>query len=259
MKLRIGHMLRSSLGNRAAGLVIRRLRKLTRTDHAARRKLLGRWVPQGALVFDLGANVGELTQVFVGLGAGVVAVEPLPECVAELHRRFAGGSPVHIVAAAVGAGAGTAMLHVGSISEVSTLSPAFREAYGDQAGVDWSETVEVTTTTLDALIAAHGLPAFAKLDLEGHEPAALAGLTTALPALSIEYNARLRPQALACIERLEVVAQSEKYRWNFSPYESYELALPHWLGAAEMRAWLSALPMATQTGDLYAELDRQRT
>ncbi len=223
----------------------------------ARRQLLGRWVKPGALVFDLGANIGELSAVFAEMGAGVIAVEPHPDCIAELHRRFSGRWPVHIVGAAVSAETGHAQLHLGSMSEISTLSDSFRAAYADQPGVHWMPPTDVVTTTLDALIAAHGLPAFAKLDLEGHEPAALAGLSQPLPALSIEYNARLRDQALACIERLETLAGGGRYRWNLSPYEHYRFALPRWRSGAEMASWLAEQPESLQTGDLYAELRNQ--
>ena len=223
------------------------------TPHA-RRQLLGRWVTPHALVFDLGANIGELSAVFAEMGAGVVAVEPHPDCIAELHRRFSGRWPVHIVGAAVSAEIGHAQLHLGSMSEISTLSDTFRAAYAGQEGVHWLPPTEVVTTTLDALIAAHGVPVFAKLDLEGHEPAALEGLSRPLPALSIEYNARLRDQALACIDRLETLAGDGRYRWNLSPYEHYQFALPGWLTAAEMARWLTEQPASLQTGDLYAEL-----
>ena len=62
---------------------------------------------------------------------------------------------------------------------VSTTSDAWREARGHEAGfagVEWNRTVDVEATTLDALIAAYGEPAFVKLDVEGAEAAALQGL-----------------------------------------------------------------------------------
>ena len=42
----------------------------------------------GELVFDIGANTGHLTQVFLSLGARVVCVEPHPDCVKALKKKF---------------------------------------------------------------------------------------------------------------------------------------------------------------------------
>ena len=59
---------------------------------------------------------------------------------------------------------------------VSSVSPAFVEAARGAPGWEtqrWSETVDVEVTTLDALIAKHGVPAFIKLDVEGFEAEAL--------------------------------------------------------------------------------------
>lgn len=46
------------------------------------------FVKSGDLVFDVGANVGNRTAVFLRLGARVVAVEPHASCVAELTNRW---------------------------------------------------------------------------------------------------------------------------------------------------------------------------
>ena len=46
------------------------------------------FVPAGGLAFDIGAHTGNRLHAFLALGARVVAVEPQPELVARLERRF---------------------------------------------------------------------------------------------------------------------------------------------------------------------------
>ena len=55
--------------------------KINFTDEQAEamKKLYGQFVKPGDLVFNVGANVGTRTQIFVDLGAEVVAFEPQPE------------------------------------------------------------------------------------------------------------------------------------------------------------------------------------
>jgi FkbM family methyltransferase len=228
-------------GNRQRALAMQRLYRL--------------FVQPGDLVFDIGAHVGDRVAAFRRLDARVVAVEPQPALTTTL-RLFYGRDPkVTIEAVAVGSHAGTIELNINLDNPtVSTASADFIEAAANAPewkGQAWNKRVTVPLTTLDALIARHGLPAFIKIDVEGFEAAALAGLTQAVKALSFEFTTIQRDVALACVERCVALGYA---RFNAALGETQKLVHAEWIGADAIARWIAELPQDANSGDIYARL-----
>ena len=213
-----------------------------------------RFLRPGSVAFDIGAHVGDRAASFLRLGARVVAVEPQPR-LARLLRLLM-RDRIRVERRLVGARPGTATLHLNTANPtIATASTGFIASAAGAAGWEgqrWDAALTLPVTTLDALIAAHGTPDFIKIDVEGYEAEALAGLSGPVPALSFEFTTIQRDVAHACLARLAALG----YRhFNACLGESMRFAHPAPVGAAAIAAWLAALPHAANSGDIYASLD----
>jgi len=159
------------------------------------------FVSKNDLVFDVGANIGDYSEIFVGLGARVVAVEPNAQLV-PLLRRITPRNRVAIECIALGSREGTAKLYLCGKNYLATLSRdwiSVAERSQRFAGIKWSEQVAVPVSTLDTLINKYGTPQFIKIDVEGFENEVLAGLSTLPGFLSFEFNSEFVEGAAFCL------------------------------------------------------------
>jgi FkbM family methyltransferase len=221
-------------------------------DSAAMDRLYGRFIKPGDLVFDVGSHVGDRIAAFRRLGGRVVACEPNPPLVKTLRLIYGRDRNVTVEPVAVGATSGEIDMNINVDNPtVSTASRDFVQASRGAPGWEgqvWGKTIKVGVTTLDALIACHGVPAFIKIDVEGYEAEALAGLTQAVPALSFEFTTIQRDVAHACLARCAALGYA---RYNAALGESQALVHETWQDAQAMGAWLDALPMEANSGDVY--------
>jgi len=217
-------------------------------------RFYAQFIQPNELCFDIGAHVGNRVQVWAGLGARVVALEPQPHCMRLLRRWYGKHPNVTLLEEAVGATSGTQSLFISQRTPtVSTLSQEWIETVQERdasfAHVEWDEAIPITVTTLDALIAQYGEPVFCKIDVEGYELAVLEGLSQPIQALSFEYIPATIEASLACLSRL---AELAPYEFNWSQSESHRLQSPTWLTSAQMRHLLHEMKVDSGSGDIYA-------
>jgi FkbM family methyltransferase len=199
----------------------------------------------GDLIFDVGANEGFKTDLFLRLGARVIAIEPDETNQTILREKFLRfrlvRRPLVIIGKAVSDKSAIETMWVdGPGSAVNTLSQKWattlkgnkaRHTYGHQ-GLDFSRQRNVETTTLEELISAHGVPAFIKIDVEGYELNVIRSLQRPVAYVSFEVNLpEFRPEGIQCIDLLGRLAADG--RFNYAVDCEQGLELEKWLGADE--------------------------
>lgn len=235
-----------------AGLVRSIAIYLGRPDRTrAQARFYARLLSPGDLTFDIGAHMGSRSRALVKAGARVVAVEPQDACLKVLRATLP--RAVTLVPMAVGAAPGRAELLVAPRHPtVTTLSAGFRRDAAALPGfghVEWSDRQETEVTTLDALIAAHGVPAYVKIDVEGHEAEVLAGLSQPVALVSLEVIPGLIPRAATAFDRLEALG---RYRFNVARGEEAAFLFDDWQDRAALTQWLTGLPPGSKPVDVYA-------
>jgi FkbM family methyltransferase len=193
---------------------------------------------KGNLIFDIGANQGYKTDIFLRLGARVVAVDPDEENQRLLRQRFLKyritPKKVDIEGRAVSDAISIQTMWIDAPgSAKNTLNTKWVEIlrndpkrFGQR--LDFAGEKQVETVTLEKLIATYGIPFFIKIDVEGHEPSVLRGLNRSVPYLSFEVNLpEFQVEGLQCIDILRERATDG--RFNYAVDCERGLMLENWM------------------------------
>jgi FkbM family methyltransferase len=208
-------------------------------------------VTEGDLCFDIGANVGDITEILVELGARVVCVEPQDTCLQHLRDRFGNNKHVIIVGKAVADSEGYSELYVcEDAPTISTMSSRWINEGRFSHDYKWTARRRVPMTTLDALILLHGLPAFCKIDVEGSEKRVLDGLSRRIPLISFEFTREFFDDAKKCMNRLSSMGSVEI---NCSLGESMKFLFRTWVTPNELCEALCPMENQLLWGDIYAK------
>jgi FkbM family methyltransferase len=229
------------------------------------------------LIFDIGANHGLKTRIFIELGARVIAVDPDGSNQKTLTERFLAyrlrKKPVVVVGKAVSDQNGHETFWVSEPGfEMNTLNPKWVETLGKDSArfgrtFQFREKRQVETVTLEQMISSYGLPFYIKIDVEGYEPNVLKGLQTAVPYLSFEVNLPdFRSEGEQCIARLREIAPHGVFncaagnRLVFSEWVSHDnfaMVFPEITETSVEVFWRTQIPKAMPLGRA-ARIERSR-
>lgn len=215
-------------------------------------KFLSEFIDPGCLVFDIGAHIGDKTQLYRACEAQVICLEPQPACCEHLKERFKNDPLVTIIPKGVAAKPGTLQLSICSqATTISTFSSRWREESRFANNYRWDRVIEVEVTTLDHLIEIYGCPQFCKIDVENYEYEVLLGLHSPIPYLSFEAAYEVLDYTTLCIEYLETLGY---HSFNFALEEGSRLVNEKWLSGKEVIQLIQTLAVENPLvwGDIYA-------
>lgn len=208
-------------------------------------KFYSNFVSPGDLVFDVGAHIGRMTEVFLSLGARVVCVEPVPHCIKILKKKFGNNDNVKIVEKGLSDREGKLTFY---ICEKRCSFSTFSEKYKPKI----TKKIQVPVTTLDLVIEKFGKPKFCKIDVEGFELQVLRGLSSKICFMSFEFTEKLLEDTKFCIDHILCLG---KAKFNFSFYNQFKLTSKKWLNSKQLLDKLESEPNKYLWGDIYVKLE----
>ncbi len=178
------------------------------------------------VIFDVGANEGFISYFFLEENFKVIAIEPDKRNQKILATKFKDNNQFKLIKKGVSDEQKKAPFFIHNRnSSLNTFSSKWKESIEfkkqDEGFSPKKEFIELTT--LDQIIQNEGIPAFIKIDVEGHELEVIQGLNTRIPLLSFEANfPEFKEETFLILERLTMVDKVCKF--NFSINFELELS-----------------------------------
>ncbi len=213
---------------------------------------LKQFISPNELVFDVGANIGKKTDLYLEAGAHVICIEPQANCCEILQKKYGSSSRVRIVSKGLSYYNGTVSFSVCSqANTISTCSKEWQTSSRFTGDYVWDKQITIPVTTLDDLIEQFGKPVFCKIDVENYEFEVLKGLSQPIRFLSFEFAHETAYNTQRCLDRLTELGYT---RFNFALSENPVLMLNDWTIAAELMNILQQRGIADRLlwGDIYA-------
>ena len=241
------------------GVIIKMKKFFLPTEHDKQQRKLyqqrllfySEFIGKGDLCFDIGANIGDRTQIFLDLGANVFSVEPQESCCENLKKRF--GNKITLVEKGVGSKEEVKDFYISDYSQVSSFSTEWidnlkRERFKN---AEWNKKVPIEITTLDNIIPINKIPAFIKIDVEGFELEVLKGLSKPFKYLSFEFAV---PDNLDNLKKclLQLQSSHNSLSCNYAVLDNTFLELTNWINIDEMIQVVSEKKFIdNNAGDIY--------
>jgi len=223
-----------------------KLTTLLKIDFFLKKRFYSQFIKKGDLCFDIGANKGVKSRLFLSLGAKVIAFEPQQSC--KKHLTQIKNPNFKYLSVGVGSKDEKKDLYLANHLEVATFSNQFINYFSNEK-LQWEKSESVTVKKLDTLIKEYGVPHYCKIDVEGYEQEILSNLSYKIPYLEFEFTAGFISETLEIIKKLD----TENTRFNFLFNERPKLQLKHWVNGDKMIALFKELPKRDLHGNILVK------
>ncbi len=211
------------------------------------------FIKSGDLCFDIGAHRGHRTNIFLKIGAKVLAIEPQKDLYKYLKLKFAKNISLENIG--LGSKEQKMTMYISELSSLSTFSTEWiKKATNKFADVRWNKKQEIQISTLDKLITKYGTPTFCKIDVEGFEYEVLKGLSQNVKYISIEF---MTPENNEIIKNclLHLYKLNPRITINYSQGDTMLFALKEWLNYDEaIKLFNNDLFNQDAWGDIYIKM-----
>ena len=217
-----------------------------RNNNRTLKKFYAQLINKNDLCFDIGANIGQKSRLFLSLNAKVVAFEPQTKCFKYLdkinHPNF------EFYPLGVGGKNQKKQLHLANHIEVATFSNKMIDFYTTNS-LNWNNIEEAQVKKLDTLIKEFGLPNFCKIDTEGYELDIISNLSYTIPIIEFEFNEAFIEDTLKIISILDKKNTAYNYILNENP----KFILENWVEADKMRLIINEMPKEKLHGNIFVK------
>ena len=203
-------------------------------------------IKKNDLCFDIGANIGKKSKIFLALGAKVIAFEPQSSCKSALEKIKQSNKNFDYHTLAIGLNNGVNELYLGNHCEVATLSDKFINFYTTK-DIFWNKKEKTSVNTLNHIIKKYGIPQYCKIDTEGYELNILSSLSHKIPIIEFEFTEGFLEDTIKIIDLL----QSNQSQFNFILNEKTKFELNQWSSAEDFLKVFLNLPKKNLHGNIF--------
>jgi FkbM family methyltransferase len=216
------------------------------------------FIKKGDLVFDVGANVGSRSKLFLNLGAKVLAFEPQPELCEHLTQHLRLHKNFTLMPIGLGANPSVVELKISDAHVLSSMSNRWIESTtqsGRFSSYNWNKSIDVKVDTLDNMFTKFGVPRFVKIDVEGYELEVLKGLSRPVKHLSLEFTSEDIDNFKKCLNKIK---ETGKYIFQFSEGETLKFTFNEWMEEEKLLQTLESKieRQPLLWGDIYCKLEK---